>query len=282
MRRDTRGVWIPVRAFPACLAAVLLAACHGAPGALWPKPQPESSDTVETEGAPRPVDVTTLGAGAAPGNAKSPGGFVPRGSMRNFYAGARNRLWYYMNCYYWVADTAPREDLWIKADVSEQFRELRRWPDGDAVPDSEPKVTVEYWEVGKNGRTIRLDNHKDYLRLKDQYSAGKIVVEVTLTLGRLHLKDKRDRWVEPDEAYVLESRNYRGGGGVGADGARFVPLATEAVTTWSYEIPWDTHPQRLTRSNWKRTKLPTWKLANREAPPNAPGAAPPVVTPRAE
>ena len=49
---------------------------------------------------------------------------MPRGRRRNFYAGAGGRLWYYMNNYYWVSETAPLEDLWIKAEV-EDFKEKR-------------------------------------------------------------------------------------------------------------------------------------------------------------
>ncbi len=209
---------------------------------------------------------STLGEGASPGNAHGKGGFVPRGSLRNFYAASGGRLWYYMNNYYWVPKSALRKDLWIKAEVTESFSGLRKWPDGKTVKGPVPKVTVEYWLVGTKGRTVRIDNHKDYLLLADNYTAGKISVKVTLTLGALQVKDKKGIWGDSPKSYVLESRNYSGGGGLGASHTRFVPLRTEAVTVWGYEIPWDTHPQRLTRSNWRRLKMPKWKLITRRAP----------------
>ncbi len=155
---------------------------------------------------------------------------------------------------------------------------MRRWPDGEAVDGPEPKTTVEYWRVGANGRSVRLDNHKDYCLLSDDYTEGAIVVQVALTLGRLLVRDADGAWQEPKDAYVLESRNYSGGGGIGADQARFEPLASEAVTVWGYRIPWSTHPQRMTRSRWKRLSLPTWRLVERRAPPR-PASRTPVITP---
>ena len=145
--------------------------------------------------------------------------------------------------------------------------------DGAAAPGPEPKRTVEYWQVGPTGRTVRLDNHKDYCLLSDAYTAGAITVEVTLTLGRLQVAGEAGAWGEPDELYVLEWRNYRDDRGIGADRTRFEALATEAVTVWGYRVPWSTHPQRLTRSNWKRLELPDWQLVERRAPP------PPATTP---
>ena len=225
-----------------------------------------------------PAGLATLGPGAAPGNERGPGGFVPRGSARNFYAGAGGRLWYYTNHYYWVHPPLPIDDLWIKGEVVEEFQDLRRWPDGEIVAGPEPKTTVEYWRVGTNGRSVRLDNHKDYCLLSDDYTAGAIAVRVTLTLGRLVVENIKGEWRAPEDAYVLESRNYSGGGGIGADQARFEPLASEAVTVWAYEIPWSTHPQRMTRSRWKRLTLPSWRLVERRRPPRS--ATPtPVVTP---
>lgn len=257
----------------ACLAALLLVgACRVPLAADSGAPAPAEG---ETQTVAREVPIA-LGEGAAPGNKDGPGGFVPRGSMRNFYAGAGGRLWYYMNNYYWVSPTAPREDLWIQAEVVEEFRDLERWPDGRAVPGPEPKVTVEYWEVGPTGRSVRLDNHKDYCLLSDLYTAGKVAIRVTLTLGRVEVRDAKGNWDRPREAYVLESRNYSGGGGIGADNARFCALAGEAVNVWGYEVPWDTHPQRLTRSSWQRLELPEWTLLERRPPPSAPG---PVITP---
>jgi hypothetical protein len=258
-----------MRTLLACLAGALaFCACRTSLGGAIvdasSAPVLPSTSVAATEAPPRPV--SELGPGASPGNARGPGGFVPRGSMRNFYAGAGGRLWYYLNNYYWVPEAVPREDLWIKAEVVEEFRDLRTWPDGAAVAGPAPKTTVEYWEVGPSGRTVWVDNHKDYCLLKDGYSAGAITVEVTLTLGRLQVKDERDAWGDPEEPYVLESRNYRGGGGIGAARARFRALPTEAVTVWAYAVPWSTHPQRLTRSNWKRLVVPEWELKARRSP----------------
>ncbi len=262
------------------LALLLLGACRTSlrdalPGARSSKPALRRVVAATSE-APGP----RLGPGAAPGNTKGPGGFVPRGSRRNFYTAAGGRLWYYLNNYYWAPPTLPREDLWIHAEVVEEIRELRRWPDGRAVAGPAPKVTVEYWEVGHKGRSVRLDSHKDFCLLSDEMSAGAITVEVTLTLGRLRVRGERGAWVRPSEAYVLESRNYSGGGGIGADEARFEPLLTEAVTVWRYRIPWSSHPQRLTRSNWRSLKVPRWELVARRPHAQVP-VRPPVVTPAA-
>lgn len=226
-----------------------------------------------------------LGAGAAPGGTKGPGGFVPRGSRRNFYTAAGGRLWYYLNNYYWAPPDLPREDLWIHAEVVEEIRDLRRWPDGRALAAAAPKVTVEYWEVGRKGRSIRLDSHKDFCLLSDQLTAGAITVEVVLTLGRLRVRDKDGTWGRPADAYVLEARNYSGGGGIGAERTRFEPLPTEAVTVWRYRIPWSSHPQRFTRSSWRRLKAPSWHLVESKphaAVPIRPPAVTPAVTETAE
>lgn len=261
-----------------CLAGLLLlGGCRMPLYGHWETSglSPQKVSTSVAPGAP------VLGAGAAPGNAKGPGGFVPRGSMRNFYAGKGGRLWYYMNNYYWVSDTAPREDLWIKAVVVEEFQDLRRWPDGNSVSGPEPKTTVEYWEVAPSGRTVWVDNHRDYCLLSDKYTAGAIVVDITLTLGHLEVQDERSKWGAPEAPYVLEVRNYGRDRGIGAARARFKPLSTEAETVWSYRIPWSTHPQRLTRSNWKRMKVPSWEYRERRPPPRPAAEHEPVVTPTA-
>ncbi len=226
-------------------------------------------------------DAPVVGKGAAPGGPQGPGGFVPRGSRRNFYAAAGGRLWYYMNNYYWVSETAPLEDLWIKTEVVESFHELRRWPDGVAVDGPTPKVTVEYWAVGSTRRSVRLDNHKDFILLSDRYTAGVISVEVTLTLGRLEVREEGKPWGPPKDHYVLESRNYSHveGTGIGSNRTRFRALPSEAVNVWGYRVPWDTHPQRLTRSSWQRLSLPEWQLRERRDPPARSPSAEPVLTP---
>lgn len=268
-----RVVRIGVRSTLACLLPLLLlGACRARLGGVLPEATlPAGTVTVPAEApaaAPTPaVPVPVLGDGAAPGDKRGPGGFVPRGAARNFYAASGGQLWYYLNAYYWAPSTAPSDDLWILTEVVEAFQDLKRWPDGRAVAGPEPKITVEYWEVGRTGRSVRLDNHKDFCLLADAYTAGAIHVRVTLTLGRLRVRDARGRWRRSPQAYVLESKNYAGGGGIGADATRFVPLASEAVTVWGYRVPWDTHPQRLTRSSWQDLELPAWELLERRPPP---------------
>jgi hypothetical protein len=258
------------------LPLLLLAACRG------PRLGGEASVAPESTASSAPAAPAGLvEGGAAPGGERGPGGFVPRGSMRSFYAGAGGRLWYYLNNYYWVPAGASRDDLWsrdlwIRAEVAETFTDLRRWPDGAAAPPTTPKTTVEYWKVGPGGRSVRLDNHKDYCLLSDGYTAGAIEVRVTLTLGRVHVRDEAGRWGDSKENYVLESRNYREREpGIGAERTRFAPLAGEPVNVWGYRIPWSTHPERLTRSTWLELPLPTWRLLEQRRPERA---SPPPVT----
>ncbi|MDF1702136.1 MAG: hypothetical protein P1V36_13355 [Planctomycetota bacterium] len=241
-----------------------------------PESTPPTADAAAQDGTAAPPFDGLDGLGLGPG------GFVARGSRRSFYAGRGGRLWYYMNLYYWVSETAPLDDLWIKAEVVEQFTDLKTWPDGKPAKGPEPKVTLEYWEVGPTRRSTRLDNHRDYFLLEDQYTAGAITVEVTLTLGKLEVQDKRGDWGRSKQGYVLISRNYSGGGGLGPERSRFVPLQTEAVTVWRYRVPWDVHPQRLTRSKWRSLRPPSWAKPERRFPPRPADAAGPVLTPRAE
>lgn len=260
---------------------ILLAACRLSLDARMPaRPEGEAAGTETASPPPSTARIPGIGPGARPGDRTGPGGFQARGTLRSFYVGRGGRLWYYMNCYYWVTDSAleAEEDLWLKAEVVEQFTDLKTWPDGDEVMGPRPKVTLEYWEMTKTGRSVRLDNHRDFFLLDDMYSAGAIEVEVTLTLGRLEVRDKRGRWGRSKKAYVLVSRNYSGGGGIGDENTRFVPLETEAVTVWTYRVPWDVFPQRLTRSAWQAMKPPTWTFAERRPPPNL-GRRAPVVTP---
>lgn len=252
-----------MRVLVGCVVALLLAACRVA---LLSEVATVPAAGADASAMPAALDVARLGDGAAPGGAEGSGGFVPRGTRRNFYAGPGGRLWYYLNNYYWISETSPRDDLWIRAEVHEQFTGLRRWPRGEAVPPTAPKETLEYWAVGPTGRSVRLDNHKDYCRLDDHYTEGAIEVRVTLTLGRLQVREDGGVWGRPRENYVLEFRNYRDDRGIGADRVRFEALDTEAVTVWGYRIPWATHPQRLTRSSWKRLEVPTWELLERRAP----------------
>ena len=58
------------------------------------------------------------------------------------------------------------------------FRDLKKWPDATPVAPTEPKVTIEYWEVGATGRTTRIDNHKDFWNVEDDWCAGAVVVDV--------------------------------------------------------------------------------------------------------
>jgi hypothetical protein len=253
------------------LVATLAPGCRGAPLLV-----------------PGPSDVARASAlGAVPGGADGPGGFVPRGSARSFYAGAGGRLWYYLNNYWWVAsETAgsPRDDeLWIRAEVRADFRALERWPERTPLASPPTKLTVEYWRVGPGGRSVRLDNHKDYWQLDPKTCAGVVEVEVTLTLGRLRLVGARGELVPPEDAWVLEHADYGDERGVGAARTRFTALADRPTTVWGYRIPWSTWPSPLTRSAWQDLDLPAWRLCSVTEPPDAaPGATPPtgpVVTP---
>ncbi len=236
---------------------LLLAACRSAPLLGSETAVPNDANDVAA------LRTLALGDGAAPGDEEGPGSFVARGAARNYYAGAGGRLWYYMNNYYWAPRTDPKDERWIRAEVVEGFRSLCRWPDGKPTPETTPKITVEYWRVGPGGRSVRLDNHKDYCLLSDGYCAGAIEVTVTLAIGRVRVKDERERWGPPKEAYVLESRNYNDDRGIGADRTRFVPLAGEPVNVWSYRIPWSTKPDRMTRSRWLELEVPGWTLLER-------------------
>jgi hypothetical protein len=227
-------------------------------------------------GSPEPV-AAPEGLGAVPGSDLGPGGFVPRGTARNFYAGAGGRLWYYLNNYYWVDRSSVREDLWLKTEVVEEFTDLRRWPDGSPAIGPAPKITIEYWKIGPTGRSVRLDNHKDYLLVAEGTSAGAIEVRVTLTLGRVHVRDEAGRWGDPQENYVLEYRDYADDPGIGAERTRFEALRHEPVNVYGYRIPWSTHPARLTRSDWQELEIPTWRLLVRTAPTGSGDA--PVTTP---
>lgn len=227
--------------------------------------------------------------GAAPGGTDGPGGFVARGSARNFYAGAGGRLWYYLNNYYWVPADLEASGVWIRAAVRADFQDLLRWPDRGALRSPPTKTTVEYWAVGPGQRSVRLDNHKDYWLLDPKTCAGCARVEVTLTLGRLHVRDEQGAWAAPTEGYVLESRNYRDDHppGIGAERARFEPLADRPTTTWAYTLPWATGTSPLTRSTWQDLEVPVWRLldvrqdlapSSSERPPLL-APVPPVVTP---
>ena len=222
------------------------------------------------------VAVAPVGRGAAPGDERGPGGFVPRREARSFYSAGGGRLWYYLNHYYWAPAGLPTKDLWIRAEVVEEFRNLRRWPDAAAVAGPVPKATREYWAVGASGRTVTIDNHKDFWLLTDAYCAGEIHVAVTLELGRLTVKGPKGAWAPASASYVLEHRTYGDGRGIGAEAARFEPLAGQPVTTWEYRVPWSSCPGRMTRSTWADLDVPAWVRVDR--PLAIPPARSPVTT----
>lgn len=262
---------VPVRLLLA-LAATLVGGCATAPLL-----------------ASRPVSAAQAARaakeGVAPGAADGPGGFVPRGSARNFYAGAGGRLWYYMNNYWWVASPPAQDDLWIRAVVRADFDHLVRWPERTALAGPPTKTTIEYWRVGPGGRSVRLDNHKDFWVLDPKTCAGVVRVEATLTLGTLRLRDGRGGLTVPEDAWVLEHADYGDEVGVGAERTHFTPLPDRPRSVWGYRIPWSTWPSPLTRSGWQDLDLPTWRLLavleSRDAPSSASPAdgVGPVVTP---
>ena len=180
--------------------------CGGGAGRL-PVPQAPrwcpgdgAAPAPSSAGPASPAEQARLAArGAAPGGTDGPGGFVARGSARNFYAGAGGRLWYYLNNYYWVPADLEASGVWIRAEVRADFNDLLRWPDRGALRSPPTKTTVEYWAVGPGQRSVRLDNHKDYWLLDPKTCAGSARVEVTLTLGRLHVRDEQGAWATPTE-----------------------------------------------------------------------------------
>jgi hypothetical protein len=262
---------------------LLLAGCRTAP-LVGLGPVAGARGPGERGVAPAAAAATGSGrVGAAPGNAQGPGGFVPRGSsLRTFYVGDAARLWYYLNLHYWAPEGAPLDGLWIRAEVRAEFRDLLRWPGRAPLASPPTKTTVEYWRVSPTGRSVRLDNHKDYWTLEPATCAGAVHVEVTLTLGHVQVRDTRGRWDVPEPSYVLESRNYADDRGLGAERTRFTPLADWPVDTWGYRVPWDTGASPLTRSAWQDLTLPTWTLRERRAPAAAssdPAEPGPVITP---
>lgn len=225
--------------------------------------------------------------GARPGDEKGPGGFVKRKVEHDeltFYTANGGRLWYYLNLFYWVPEGTVTDGLWIREEVVETFEDLKRWPDNAAAPSPEPKRTVEYWKVGPTGRTIEIDNHKDFWLESEGWNAGRIVVTMTVRLGRLTERGKDGTWTEPKAPYVAESKSYRflpGGARTprGVENLRFEDRKDEPENVWRYEIPWDGAPGRFTKSQWKALPVPEIRLV-RSAPvvPKDPVPEKPPVT----
>lgn len=213
------------------------------------------------------------GAGAAPVDERGPGRFVDRKEARTFYAAGGGRLWYYLNLYYWAPEGVDTTDLWIKAVVTERFEELARWPDAAPVDPPPPKTTVEYWEVGATGRSMAIDNHKDFWLQSSDWCTGAIDVTMTLELGRVRIRDAKGAWIRPRAHYVLDRRDYGKGGGLAEGDARFEALAREPVTVWGYRIPWSSAPGKPTRSTWEKLDLPRLELRERRVVPR-PDASP--------
>lgn len=191
---------------------------------------------------------------------------MPRREARSFYSAGGGRLWYYLNHYYWAPPGLPTKDLWIRAEVVEEFRALKRWPDATPVSGPPPKATMEYWAVGASGRTITIDNHKDFWLLADGYCAGEIHVAVTLELGRLSVRGADGAWGPSPTSYVLEHRTYGDGRGIGSEAVRFESLEGRPATVWEYRVPWSSCPGRFTRSNWDALRVPAWVRVDRPQP----------------
>jgi hypothetical protein len=210
--------------------------------------------------------------GAAPGDERGPGRFVAR-TDRTFYAAAGGRLWYYLNLHYWVPEDLGGADLWIRAEVVAAFRDLQRWPDSASVEAPPRKTTVEYWKVGPSGRTVVIDNHKDFWSVHDDWCAGAVGVEITLQLGRVLVRDARGAWAKPTLSYVLDRKSYEPRSGIGAENIAFSPLPREPVNVWRYDLAWSTCPARFLRSNWAEMRTPELRLVSSVVP-----AGPTVVT----
>ncbi len=272
------GVERGVRVRVAFAVLLSLAACTGSRGGRVRAPF-EDPDVGK---APTRAD-RQRGRGAAPGDERGPGGFVPRREAKSFYSAGGGRLWYYLNTYYWAPEGLATDDLWIHAEVVERFADLRHWANGtpEPVPEAKrpaPKRTVEYWQVGRTGRAITLDNHKDFCLLDDDLCTGAIEVTVTLRLGALRVRGEDGTWGSGRKPYLLAFRDYGDGRGIGVENTRFTALEDEPTTVWTYRVPWSSLPGRMTRSTWEELRVPTWALVERR-PPRAPtddGAGPAV------
>ncbi len=265
----------------AVAACLCLAGCTGPQGPRGRVPYLDPD-----AGRPPTFADRQRGRGAAPGDERGPGGFVPRREAKSFYSAGGGRLWYYLNTYYWAPSGLDTQDLWIHAEVVERFVDLRRWHDAapEVVPASQvpaPKRTAEYWKLGASGRAITIDNHKDFCLLADDLCAGAIEVQVVLTLGRLRVRGADGGWEVAKKPYVLEHRDYGDGRGIGATNARFAALEDEPTTTWAYRVPWSSLPGRMTRSTWEELRVPTWALVERRPSrvPSPEDAGAPVVRP---
>lgn len=258
----------PRSLLPALLSALLTAACSGPAG---PRVR-AAADAGPTPAAARSTSAArpdSVPAPVSPGDERGPGRFVARGDARSFYAAGGGQLWFYLNSDYWVRKDLDPTDLWIKTDVVARFVELRRWRDGAAVESRPPKFTHEYWKVGPSGRTVKLDNHKDFVLLSDGYAAGALVVEVALALGRLRERGPDGVLRPPRAPYVLEARDYGTDRGVGPDALHFEPLPGEPVTRWAYRVPWSSLPGPMTRSVWEGLRPPKWQRLEVGPPPHA-------------
>lgn len=257
------------------LVLLLLGACAGRRPGADRSPEDETAFARASRAAATAAPHGPAGRrrGAAPGDERGPGRFVPRRDARTFYAATGGQLWYYLNLYYWAPEGADPKDLWIKAEVVEAMRGLRRWPDAAPAPAPAPKTTVEYWAVGASGRTMTIDNHKDFVLAADGWCAGAIEVTITLVPGRLRVRGGAGAWESPRTRYVVERRDFGAAVGVGEAGVRFEPLPAEPTTVWAYAIPWRTYPSKLVRSVWEGLPVPTLRLVDR-IEPAAPTRAP--------
>lgn len=263
-------------ALVACLA---MGACAGRRD--WPAWPSSDAGPVARPSANAAASAATaapggIGQGAAPGDERGPGGFVPRREARSFYSGSGGQLWYYLNLYYWASDHVGAKDLWIKAEVVETFKDLKRWPDASAAVAPQPKTTVEYWQVGASGRAIAIDNHKDFWLAADNLCAGTIDVTITLQLGRFQVKTRDGTWGKPRVPYVLDRKDYGKEAGLGRGNGTFDPLDGEPINVWGYTIVWATCPARFVRSNWEEMSVPEIRLIRRVVP--EPVRAAPVLT----
>ena len=169
-----------------------------------------------------------------------------------------------------MPDDLDRTDLWIRAQVVATFRDLRRWPDSAPVEPPPPKVTVEYWRVGPSGRTVVIDNHKDFWSVDDDWCGGAVGVEMTLQLGHVRVRDGRGAWARPTLAYVLDRRSYEPKAGLGSRNIAFAPLPREPVNVWRYDLPWSACPGRFLRSNWAEMRVPDLRLSSSRPPAGTP------------
>ncbi|MFM8387120.1 MAG: RHS repeat-associated core domain-containing protein, partial [Planctomycetia bacterium] len=230
-------------------------------------------------------------SGPMPGSHDTPGEHQQEGAKPPTFMHGRNFAWR-TDLYFWGPENA--RGLWVRSKVTVQLSNLRKAPDGTAVPAPQPKVTVEYWRVGEAGnRTIMPDTQKDMWSKDDDFCAGTITVTMDLQFGTLKVKDpKSGEWGDPQKHYKHTSATGHKANHVYESTVGYTPDGSDPVygsanvrfgavgpsTVWTYDITWDTCPTPCSSGKWSEAKRS--RLRDVTPPPPAPPARPPgPVTP---